>query len=177
MKMNYKIFISYIIPMTLSFYDMQQRVDTRIAKTPDGYRWAEKMFDKMREEIREIEVAECEYLWTKNNFRERQHTEEKFKNLKTEIGDLIFAVCCLANVDWIHLQASFLEAIEGETQEVIWETQKQLYAFKKNREYWDLIYGICRLSNIYSIELEECFNLMMEKNERRANNGYKKEEK
>lgn len=160
--------------MALSFYDMQQGVDTWISKTPDGYRWPEKMFDKMKEEIREIEVAECEYLWAKMHSRENFNIEEKFKNLKTEIGDLIFAVCCLANVEWIHLQNSFVEAIEGETQEVILQTQKALYNLKNDREYWDLLYHICRLSNIYSIQLEECFNLMMEKNETRAKNNYQK---
>ncbi|MFA6256395.1 MAG: MazG nucleotide pyrophosphohydrolase domain-containing protein [Candidatus Absconditabacterales bacterium] len=163
--------------MTLTFYDMQQQVDVWVSKTPDGYRKEEKIFEKIHEEHKEIIVAECEYIKVRGRSRYKLESEEKLKNLKTEIGDILFAVCCLANINGIHLQNSFNEAIEVEIQEVVVDTQLKLSGLKSNRDYGDLLYRICNLANIYGIMLEECFNLMMEKNENRAKNNYKKEEK
>jgi NTP pyrophosphatase (non-canonical NTP hydrolase) len=72
----------------------------------------------MEEEKNEIQDALLAY--------EQSPTAENLKAFKTEIGDELFAIICLAN--------------------------------KKN------------------ISLEECFNLMMEKNRTREENNYKKEE-
>lgn len=73
----------------------------------------------MEEEKKEIEEALMAYRHTP--------TQENLQALKTEIGDELFAIICLANK--------------------------------------------------LGIPLDECFNLMMEKNTARAKNGYKKEEK
>ena len=73
----------------------------------------------MNEERGEIEEALINY--------QTAPTEENLKALKTEIGDELFALICLANSK--------------------------------------------------GISLDECFNLMMEKNKNREQNDYKKEKK
>jgi NTP pyrophosphatase (non-canonical NTP hydrolase) len=77
------------------------------------------MLEQITEEGKEIAEALLDYTETA--------TEKNLVALKTEIGDKLFAIVCLAN--------------------------------KKN------------------ISLEECFNLMMEKNRKRFKEGYKKEKK
>lgn len=105
--------------MALALIWIQKQVDGRVNQHPDWYFSDKKIFEKMEEEKNEIQEALLVY--------KQSPTEENMKALKTEIGDELFALVCLAN---------------------------------KN-----------------NILLEECFNLMMEKNENRAKNNYKKENK
>lgn len=77
------------------------------------------MFEKIDEEQKEIREAFDIY--------QSSPTDEHLKDLRTEIGDELFALICLANSK--------------------------------------------------GIVLNECFNLMMEKNKKRAKNNYQKEEK
>ncbi len=102
--------------MTLTFKSAQQQVDERVNQHPEGYRPDDKIFRKMEEEKREIENALQEY--------QKSPTEENMKAFKTEIGDELFAIICLANSK--------------------------------------------------GISLDECINLMMEKNRNRAKNKYQK---
>lgn len=102
--------------MKLTFDWAQRKVDERVLQHPHWYFPDKKIFEKMVEEEKEIEEALALY--------EQVPTKENLKELKTEIGDELFALVCLAN---------------------------------KN-----------------NISLEECFNLMMEKNQGRAKNDYKK---
>ncbi len=105
--------------MTLAFNWAQKQVDERVHRHPDWYFPDEKIFKKMNEERSEIEEALINY--------KTAPTEEHLKALKTEIGDELFALICLANK--------------------------------------------------YNISLNECFDLMMQKNRDREQNDYKKEEK
>lgn len=102
--------------MELTFNQAQQQVDDRIKQHPDGYRSNKKIFKKMEEELKEIKDAFEEY--------QKSPTDENLKKLKTEVGDILFAIICFTN---------------------------------KN-----------------SLSKEECVNLMMEKNNIRAENDYKK---
>lgn len=103
--------------MDLTFHHAQQQVDARVHRHPDGYRDDKKQFEKLSEEQKEIEEALETY--------QHSPTEKHLQDLKTEIGDELFALICLANSK--------------------------------------------------GISLDECFNLMMEKNRAREKNAYKKE--
>ena len=105
--------------MTLAFLWAQKQVDERVNQHPAWYFSDEKCFDKLEEEKKEMQDALALY--------HENPSDENLKALKTEFGDELFAIICLANK--------------------------------------------------LKIDLEECFNLMMEKNKNRAKNGYKKEEK
>jgi len=105
------------MPLTLD--DVQKIVDERVQKTPFGYFPYDKIFEKWDEERGETRDALMIY--------ENSPTEENMKALKTEIGDVFFAMICLVN--------------------------------KKG------------------ISLEECFDLMIKKNQERAKNDYRKEDK
>ena len=97
----------------------QAQVHEWISQHPDWYFPNKKLIEKLEEEWQEIKDALAIY--------EQSPTEENAKALKTEIGDELFAIICLANSK--------------------------------------------------GIDLDECFNLMMEKNRNRAKNNYQKEDK
>lgn len=161
--------------MALSFYDMQKQVDDRVTATPDGYWWSDKMIRKLQEEIKETKDAWNEYIEARTS-SDKVNIEVKLKNLKTEIGDVIFAVCCLANTRWINLERSYMEFMEiSNKSKDITEIESSLP--KNDIDFWEVLASIAGLAAIHSIQLEECFNLMMEKNEKRAKNDYKKEQK
>ncbi len=90
--------------MELTFKAAQQQVDERIGKHPDGYFDNKKMFEKFDEEKKETEEALKLYL--------ASPTVENAKALKTEIGDVLFAVICLANKHNIDLAECFDLMIE-----------------------------------------------------------------
>ena len=171
-KVNWNNFYLYTIIMRRSFHDMQQEVDYYISQTPNGYHSVQNIKEDIQQKIREIETAECEYIWSKSILSKRPQQEEKLKNLKTKIGNFLFAVCCLANATWTNLQASFETAIDVSIQQAIPDKQELLYK-RYDRQYGDLLRLICNFVNTFDITLEESFSLAMEK---RAKNNNQKED-
>ncbi|MEI7558424.1 MAG: MazG nucleotide pyrophosphohydrolase domain-containing protein [bacterium] len=74
-------------------------MNERVHRHPDGYREDEKLFDKMSEEQKEIEEALDLY--------QSFPTGKNLQGLKTEIGDELFAIICLANSKGISLDECF----------------------------------------------------------------------
>ena len=150
---------------------MQQQVAAWISKTPDGYWPREKMYEKMQEEINEMGVAASEYDQIKDEPDDCPQKQEKLKHLKIEIGDVLFAICCLANVDAINLEESYKKDIESK---VATNIPKTFQDFMMCKNYGELIKGVCDVTNCYAIELSDAFTLTMQKNEERAKNNYQK---
>ena len=118
MKISYNFYLLINLYGTY-FWLAQQQVDERVQRHPQWYRPDTKLFEKITEEEKEIEEAFKLY--------QKSPTEVHLRELKTEIGDELFALICFANSK--------------------------------------------------GISLDECFDLMMQKNKNRENNNYEKEKK
>jgi NTP pyrophosphatase (non-canonical NTP hydrolase) len=77
---------------------MQIRVDNRIQKCPFGYYDAEGLCKKSEEEILETRKAIMMLISEKRLSEKQNPALQKCRNdVALELGDVLFALCCLSN--------------------------------------------------------------------------------
>ncbi len=91
----------------MTFKDIQQQVDTLIRKYQVGYFPPLEMMACITEECGEL-AREVNHLY---GSKQKKPTEDS-RELGQEIGDVIFALCCLANYHQIDLDQAWKQVMD-----------------------------------------------------------------
>lgn len=90
----------------MGLHGIQERVDAWVSQYNVSYWRPHEILAKVIEEVGEL-AKEINHLWGP----EIKKPGESASDISEEVGDIIFALCCLANSRGIDLDASFDEVM------------------------------------------------------------------